>query len=35
MTLPIEERMAILDLLARYNHAIDGRDTAAWLDCFT
>lgn len=35
MPISSEDRMAILDLLARYNHAIDGRDTEGWLDCFT
>ena len=35
MAISSEDRMAILDLLARYNHAIDGGDTETWLDCFT
>ena len=35
MAISTEDRMAILDLLSRYNHAIDGGDTETWLDCFT
>lgn len=35
MPLTPDEQLAIRDLLARYNHAIDARDTAAWVDCFT
>ncbi len=35
MAISSEDRMAIMDLLSRYNHAIDGGDTEAWLDCFT
>ena len=30
-----QDRLAILDLYARYNHAIDGGDAVAWADCFT
>ena len=35
MVISSEDRVAILGLLARYNHAIDSRDTETWLDCFT
>jgi ketosteroid isomerase-like protein len=35
MTSPIEDQLAIHELLARYSHTIDGRDYAAWVDCFT
>lgn len=35
MAISTEDRMAIMDLLSRYNHAIDGGDSEAWLDCFT
>ena len=35
MPISSEDRMAILELLARYNHAIDGLETETWLDCFT
>ena len=35
MVISSEDRVAIQGLLARYNHAIDSRDTETWLDCFT
>jgi ketosteroid isomerase-like protein len=35
MTSESDDRLAIHELLARYSHAIDGRDYAAWVDCFT
>ena len=35
MTSAIEDRLAIHELLARYSHAIDGRDYEAWVGCFT
>lgn len=35
MALSPEDRLAIEELLARYNHAIDSRDGDAWLACFT
>lgn len=35
MPLPAGDLLGIHALLARYNHAIDGRDTETWLDCFT
>ena len=35
MPLSIEDELEIMGLLARYNHAIDGRDAEAWADTFT
>ena len=35
MALSVEDRMAILDLAARYNHAFDYGDSEAWADTFT
>ena len=35
MPLTADDRLDILDLLARYNHAIDDADTDAWLACWT
>lgn len=35
MTSIVEDRLAIHELLARYSHTIDGRDYAAWVECFT
>jgi len=35
MALPIEDVIAIQQLMARYNHAIDGGDSATWADTFT
>ncbi len=35
MALPAADRLAILDLAARYNHAMDSRDAEGWADCFT
>ena len=32
--LTTEDRLDILELLARYNYAIDDSDGAAWADCF-
>jgi SnoaL-like domain len=29
-----EDKVAILELVARYNHAIDGHDPEAWADTF-
>jgi hypothetical protein len=31
----VEDRLEILDLLARYSHAADGLDPVAYADCFT
>lgn len=31
----VEDRLEILDLIARYSHTIDGRDYDAWVECFT
>jgi hypothetical protein len=35
MPLSAEDRLAIMDLAARYNHCLDGGDPAGWADCFT
>jgi uncharacterized protein (TIGR02246 family) len=35
MPLSTDDHLAILDLAARYNHAIDGGDPQAWADTFT
>ncbi len=35
MPLSIEDELDIMDVLARYNHAIDGGDAEAWADTFT
>ncbi|MPZ99950.1 MAG: nuclear transport factor 2 family protein [Dehalococcoidia bacterium] len=35
MTLSADDRLAILDLAARYNHAIDGGDASGWASTFT
>ncbi|MEX2373109.1 MAG: nuclear transport factor 2 family protein [Dehalococcoidia bacterium] len=35
MALNTDDRIAIQDLLARYNHAIDGGDAVAWAATFT
>ena len=35
MSLSADDRMAILDLAARYNHAIDLGNPDAWADTFT
>jgi uncharacterized protein (TIGR02246 family) len=35
MTLSAEDRVEIIQLVARYNHAADARDAAAWADTFT
>jgi uncharacterized protein (TIGR02246 family) len=35
MPLTVEDRMDIQDLLARYNHAIDGGDAETWAATFT
>lgn len=34
-TLAIEDMLAIQQLYARYNHAIDSGDAAGWAGCFT
>ena len=34
MTLTLEDKLAIRELVARYNQAIDGRDAAAYADTF-
>ncbi|MCX7618192.1 nuclear transport factor 2 family protein [Tepidiforma sp.] len=35
MPLSVEDQLAIQQLYARYNHAIDSGDGAAWAACFT
>ena len=35
MALSTADRLEILELVARYNHTMDGRDAAAWAACFT
>ncbi|GAB4323159.1 MAG: hypothetical protein Kow0010_04360 [Dehalococcoidia bacterium] len=35
MALPAEDVLAIQQLYARYNHAIDSGNAEAWADCFT
>ena len=35
MSLTAEDRMQMIELVARYNHAIDSRDGEAWADTFT
>lgn len=35
MALSTEDRLEILELVARYNHAIDSGDGAAWAETFT
>jgi uncharacterized protein (TIGR02246 family) len=35
MPLKPEDHLAILNLLSRYNHAIDLRNPDLWADCFT
>lgn len=35
MPLTSDDRLAILDLAARYNHAIDGADIDTWIACWT
>lgn len=35
MALTVEDRLDILDLLARYAHAIDDGTPEEWADCFT
>lgn len=35
MALPVEDILAIQELYARYNHAIDFGDAEAWAGCFT
>ena len=34
MVLSAADRLAILDLVARYNHTMDSRDAEGWADCF-
>jgi hypothetical protein len=33
--LPIEDRLEIFDLYARYAHTVDAGDSAGWCECFT
>ena len=35
MALPNEDQLEIMELMARYNHAIDGGDAEAWAGTFT
>ena len=35
MALSAADRLEILDLVARYNHLMDGRDAEGWAECFT
>ena len=35
MGLPVEDILAIQQLYARYNHAVDFGDAEGWADCFT
>lgn len=35
MTLTAEDKIAIAELAARYNHAVDHREADAWADLFT
>lgn len=35
MALSASDRLEILDLAARYNHALDVWDAERWVDCFT
>lgn len=35
MPLTAEDRMEMIELVARYNHAIDSRDAETWADTFT
>lgn len=35
MDLTVADRLAIAELLARYNHAFDSGDADGWADCFT
>lgn len=35
MDLTVADRLAIAELLARYNHALDSGDADGWADCFT
>ena len=35
MPLTAEDRMEMIELVGRYNHAIDRRDAEAWADTFT
>ncbi|MBI4362969.1 MAG: nuclear transport factor 2 family protein [Euryarchaeota archaeon] len=35
MPLPAEDRLAILELCARYNRTVDSRDTEGWLSTWT
>ena len=35
MPLSASDRLEILDLAARYNHAMDAWEAGPWLDCFT
>jgi 3-phenylpropionate/cinnamic acid dioxygenase small subunit len=34
MTAAFEDKCAIQELIARYSHAIDSRNYAAWVNCF-
>ena len=33
--LSAEDRLEMIELVSRYNHAIDGRDAVGWADTFT
>ena len=35
MNTTIEDKLAIEELIARYNHSIDGGDYGTWLDCWS
>jgi uncharacterized protein (TIGR02246 family) len=35
MPLSADDRFALLDLYARYSHAVDANDGTGWADCFT
>ena len=35
MALSLDDRLEILDLIARYSHAVDGGDGQAFADCWT
>lgn len=35
MPLTAEDRVAMIELVSRYNHAVDGRDAQSWADTFT
>jgi ketosteroid isomerase-like protein len=35
MVSTLEDKLAIEELIARYNHSIDANDMVTWLDCWT